>query len=83
MALSNATRWRRRLASCIAPTLKGRCLTTLLQIEIDKGDPAYSTVFVLLDSWMHIISDGLRRKKANLIWPKVVAAVTKKKEKDR
>ncbi|CAK0808313.1 unnamed protein product [Prorocentrum cordatum] len=83
MAPSTALKWRRRLATAIAPRLRGRCLATLLSIEIAKGDPAFGAVFALLDSWMHIISDKLRRQKVSIIWPRIVEKVSKLDPKKR
>ncbi|CAK0856487.1 unnamed protein product, partial [Prorocentrum cordatum] len=83
MAPSTVLKWRRRLAATIAPRLRGRCLTTLLSIEIAKGDPAFGAVFALLDSWMHIISDKLRRQKVSIIWPRIVEKVSKLDPKKR
>eukprot|EP00959_Pyramimonas_sp_CCMP1952_P234117 4892113-Pyramimonas_sp.AAC.1 len=49
MAPSTVLKWSRRLAAVIAPKLRGRCLATLLSLEIAKGDPAFGAVFALLD----------------------------------
>ncbi|CAK0821719.1 unnamed protein product, partial [Prorocentrum cordatum] len=53
------------------------------QVEIAKGDPAFGAAFALLGSWMHVISDGRRREKAELIWPRVVKKVTETDPKKR
>ncbi|CAK0891739.1 unnamed protein product, partial [Prorocentrum cordatum] len=83
MAPSTVTKRRRRVASVVAPRLRGRCLTTLLQLEIGVDDPAFGTVFALLGSWMHIVSDPQRRKKVRIVWPRIVSAMLKKKPQHR
>ncbi len=47
---------RRALTSTLARGTAGRCLTTLLALEVRKKDPAFTTVFQLLESWFQIVA---------------------------
>ena len=66
--------WQRALGKTIAPGLHGRCLDTLLHVSVGDGEPAFETLFHVIDSWVAVISHSQQhRDMADACWPAALA----------
>ena len=73
---------RRRLGKLMLPTF-GRCLDTVLQLELGRGDPAFATVFEILEGWIDILAVADLRTRAKSAWKKVVLKLKSRTRRGR
>ena len=66
MSPSSVQACRREIGSTFASSFRGRCLDTILQLELGDQDPAISQVFKMLDSWMSILASSSQARKMAL-----------------
>ena len=67
---------RRSLGWLITPRGAGRCLTTALAIDLHETEPAYATVFDILESWFQLLCKGPQaRQWAKKAWEPALDAI--------
>ena len=68
---------RRRTWGCLLSKSKqGRCLTTLLQLELGCRDPAIATAMSVVDSWIYIVQQRDQHKIVTAFWSHAVERIS-------
>ena len=71
MPPSTVHSWRQALGKTLSSSYRGRCLDTLLQLELGDKDPIIAQLWRSVEAWIQIITAGARERALALRdWPK-------------
>ena len=69
--------WRRRTWGALLSRQRfGRCLTTLLQLELAERDPAIEVIQSLLASWIYLVEQEEQHAVISQFWPRAVSRIS-------